>query len=251
MRVKISLVRNPSSNNSIPLHHQKLVSTCIEDFMKELPVTTEFYNFSSLKGTSKVKNGFMRFLSSKITLVVSADSDEFIQQLVNRIFEEQVVLFGRLELMPRSYEIIPVQDYETRMKYVCISPIILVDPVKDPDTSQLVIDPSSHQFSDLLFNSLMSKMEKSGFTVQELDEFAEFEAIPDHAYINKIVDAGKKFARFYKDNDGNSMIGYLIPFTLHAHHKVHKFVLDTGIGVLNNQGYGMVDIVREDHSFDY
>ena len=41
------------------------------------------------------------------------------------------------------------------------------------------------------------------------------------------------------------MVGYLLPFTLHAHPKVQEFIYETGIGLYTLEGYGMVDIVHE------
>ena len=40
------------------------------------------------------------------------------------------------------------------------------------------------------------------------------------------------------------MVGYLIPFFLHAHPKVHKFIWDCGFGFYGTHGYGMIDIVQ-------
>jgi CRISPR/Cas system endoribonuclease Cas6 (RAMP superfamily) len=39
------------------------------------------------------------------------------------------------------------------------------------------------------------------------------------------------------------MSGYLIPFVLHAHPKVQKFIWDAGLGQYCNNGFGMIDIV--------
>ena len=57
----------------------------MEEVIRELPIQSEFYNFSSLKGTSKVQNGQIRFLSSKISLVISAPEAEFVEQWVKKI----------------------------------------------------------------------------------------------------------------------------------------------------------------------
>jgi CRISPR-associated endoribonuclease Cas6 len=87
-------------------------------------------------------------------------------------------------------------------------------------------------------------MEKAGYSEAQLNEFAEFEFVPDQDYVNKINTTGKKFARFYKSVSGHTMMGYLLPFTLHAHAEVHKYIWDVGMGVLTDEGYGMIDIVK-------
>lgn len=242
MRVKIFFLRKREVGNSIPLHHQKLVYTAFKEIMDETSVKSDFYNFSSLKGTSKIQNGFMRFLSFKITLVVSSSNDSFVKQWVKNLFEKSSIQIGKLVLTPKTYQLIPEPVFETQMKYVCISPIILTDPDKEPDLSQKIIDPLSHEFSDLLYHAVTENMEKAGFSDQELNSFAEFEAMPDQEYVNKILQTGKKYARIYKNNAGSTMIGYLLPFTLHAHPTVHKFIWDCGMGVFTQEGYGMIDV---------
>jgi CRISPR-associated endoribonuclease Cas6 len=248
MRVKLSFLRTQGSNNTVPLHHQKLVSSFVESVMDELGYKPDFYNFSSLKGTSKVQNGFMRFLSSKVSLVASSNNNEFVDAFVHKIFEKQTVQIGKLSLIPKAYQFIEYPSFTTKMRYVCISPLVVADPDIDPELSQTIIDPFSHEFSDFIYNAITEKMERAGFSDDELNEFAEFEVVPDRNYISKINESGKKFARQYKNNQDKPMIGYLIPFTLHAHPKVHKFIWDCGLGMLNTHGYGMIDIVKEEGS---
>jgi CRISPR-associated endoribonuclease Cas6 len=246
MRVKISFVRMRDASNSVPLHHQKLISQCLEDIIKDVPVKTDFYTFSSLKGTSKVQNGYMRFLSSKITLVISSSNSEFVDQVTKRIFEQPSILVGKISLIPKSFQTIPEPDFKTEMKYICISPLVLTDPAKNEMLSQEIVDPSTYEFSDMLYNAIIDNMEKAGFSDADLNEFAVFEATPDKSYVAKIMESGKKYARLYKTNEELNMMGYLLPFTLHAHTKVHQFIWDCGLGVLNIQGYGMIDTVKDE-----
>ena len=89
----------------------------------------------------------------------------------------------------------------------------------------------------------VSEFEKAGFTPEQINNFAEFEIIPDPTYIQKIADSHKKFARIYKNNSNETIYGYLLPFTLHAHPQVQKFIWECGIGIYTTQGYGMVDVV--------
>jgi CRISPR-associated endoribonuclease Cas6 len=245
MRVKISFLRVQDANHSVPLHHQKLVSAFIDSIIDEIGSKPKFYNFSSLKGTSKVQNGFMRFMSSKISLVVSSRDSDFIQAFIKKMFDKPVVQIGKLNLVPKSHEIIEMPDFDTVVKYVCISPLVVADPDIDEENSQASLDPASQEFSDLLYDAVVSNMEKAGFLEAELNTFAEFEAIPDKAYVEKINQSGKKYARTYKTNEDKLIMGYLLPFTLHAHRQVHEFIWNSGLGVLNTQGYGMIDLAKE------
>jgi len=244
MRVKISFLRDQMSANTIPLHHQTLLAESLYQIIESFGGDRNNFNFSSLKGTSKIQNGFMRFLSSKVTLVMSSRDANQMETLVSKIFEMPYLPVGKMNLMPRSHEIIQDPEFTTKMRYLCISPMILVDPRKDPEKSQITIDPTSQEFSDILYEQTLDRMERAGFKENDLNNFAEFDAQPDLEYVQKLNETGKKFARYYRAADGSTIMGYLLPFTLHAHPEVHKFIWESGIGALSEQGYGMVDLVK-------
>ncbi|MFM9052250.1 MAG: CRISPR-associated endoribonuclease Cas6 [Bacteroidota bacterium] len=245
MRIKISFLKVHGGSGTVPLHHQKIISAFMDEIIREIPSASPFYNFSSLKGTSKVQNGHIRFLSSKVSLVISAAQDDFAKEWVERIFEKRLVSFAKLTLVPEAYEIIPDPEFNTEMKYVCISPMVPGTPFETDAEGNIpeAMDPRSQEFSDAYYNSIMDQMEAAGFSQERLQDFAEFEIIPDPNYIDKILNTHKKFARIYKNNDSLPIFGYLLPFKLHAHPQVQKFVWDCGIGLYTNQGYGMIDIV--------
>ncbi len=243
MRIKISFLKVHGSNGLVPLHHQKIISAFMEEVIRELPIQSEFYNFSSLKGTSKVQNGQIRFLSSKISLVISAPESEFAEQWVKKIFDRRLVSFAKLTLVPKAYQVIPDPDFKTVMKYVCISPLVAQQPFIADEVTPEPMDPRSQEISDLFFETILNRMEQAGFTEQQLNEFAEFEITPDADYIQRLINSQKKFARIYKNNLNQTIFGYLLPFTLHAHPQVHKFIWDCGIGLFTTQGYGMIDVV--------
>ena len=192
MRVKISFLRDQMSANTIPLHHQTLLAESLYHLIDAFGGDRTQFNFSSLKGTSKIQNGFMRFLSSKVTLVLSSRNNQQLEQLVNKVFELPYLAVGKMNLMPRSHEIIPEPEFQTKMRYLCISPMILVDPGKDPEKSQVTIDPTSQEFSDILYEQTLDRMERAGFTEAQLNNFAEFDAQPDLDGID--IDIGSREA---------------------------------------------------------
>lgn len=247
MRVKISFLKVHGSSGTVPLHHQKIISAFLEEVIREMPIKSEFYNFSSLKGTSKVQAGQIRFLSSKVSLVLSAPEPEFLQMLVNEIFERRLVSFAKLTLVPKSYEVMPDPEFKTVMKYVCISPMISQPPFETDMSGNIpeAMDPRNQEFSDLFYDAVIDQMEKAGFNEKQLAAFAEFEIMPDPGYVQKIADTHKKFARIYKNNNNETIFGYLLPFTLHAHPQVQKFIWECGLGLNTVQGYGMVDLVSQ------
>lgn len=243
MRIKISFLKVHGSNGLVPLHHQKIISAFMEEVIRELPIQSEFYNFSSLKGTSKVQNGQIRFLSSKISLVISAPEAEFVEQWVKKIFDRRLVSFAKLTLVPKAYQVINDPEFKTVMKYVCISPLVPQQPFIADEVTPEPMDPRSQEISDLFFETILNRMEQAGFTEKQLNEFAEFEITPDPDYIERLLASQKKFARIYKNNLNQTIFGYLLPFTLHAHPQVHKFIWDCGMGLFTTQGYGMIDVV--------
>jgi CRISPR-associated endoribonuclease Cas6 len=162
---------------------------------------------------------------------------------IQRIFAFPQINIGKLELLPKSHQLIPDPPFTQRMKYVCISPLIVEPAVPEDAAKPEALDPSSHEFSDYLYNSVIERMENAGYSDDDLNEFAEFELQPDRNYINKILADGKKLSRNYKNDNNEAMAGYLIPFVLHAHPKVQKFIWDSGLGLYCDNGFGMIDIV--------
>lgn len=244
MRVKLSFLRDQSSVNSIPLHHQKLLSTTLHEVASSVSSTPVAFSFSSIKGTSRIQNGFMKFLSTKVTLVISSPDQDFFSKFISEIFSRPFISVGKLNLIPKNQEAIADPEFQKRMRYLCISPLVLTNPDIDPDANQEMISPVSTEFSDALFNVTLDRMEAAGYTETQLAQYAEFEIKPDREYVEKVIDSGKKFARYYKSAQGNTMMGYLLPFTLHAHPDVHNFIWKNGAGVLTEQGYGMIDLVQ-------
>ncbi|MBK7855577.1 MAG: CRISPR-associated endoribonuclease Cas6 [Bacteroidetes bacterium] len=236
MRVKISFMRDNTSANALPLHHQRLLFDGLANSIADVEGNRTDLIFSSLKGTSRIQNGFMKFLSSKVTLVVSSHNEEFLKALIARVFEKSFLPVGKMNILPKAQEVIPDPEFQTKMRYLCISPLILFDPAKDVARAGESLDPSSHEFSDVLYNQTMDSMEKAGFNA--------FDVQPDQDYIAKIQNSNKKFARVYRNSHDQNMMGYLIPFSMHAHADVHKFIWQRGLGVLNHEGYGMIDTVK-------
>jgi CRISPR-associated endoribonuclease Cas6 len=81
MRVKFSFLKPKNNDGAIPLHHQKLISHVIRDILSDFPGHPVLYNFSTLKGTSKVQTGQIRFHSSKVSLVFSSVDDKITEHV--------------------------------------------------------------------------------------------------------------------------------------------------------------------------
>jgi CRISPR-associated endoribonuclease Cas6 len=100
--------------------------------------------------------------------------------------------------------------------------------------------------SDMLYDSTMYRMEKTGlYKASEIEEFYQFQLIPDRSYLQKINEVEKKAARSYYLHEeagaSQEIIGYTFPFKLLAHPKVQNFIFHCGFGEFTNSGYGMLD----------
>ncbi len=245
MRIKITFVRTFKSPNLMPLHHQMVLNRSLAPFIERGGDGKILYAYSTLKGSSNVQSGNITFLNTKVNLILSSNNEEFLKATVDKMFEKHVVKIGKMLLMPKQQQVIEMPVYTSEMKYVCLSPFVIIDSGKEPDRAETIIDPTTQEFSDMLFNITMKRMNEAGFTEEELKNFETFEAIADAEYLKKIVENNKRFSRFYRNLDGQTIIGYLLPFTLHAHPKVQEFICDTGIGLYTLEGYGMVDVVGD------
>jgi CRISPR-associated endoribonuclease Cas6 len=244
MRIKFSFVKAQGGKNgdTIPLHHQRILFSIFRELIGEQAPDSTSLCFSSLKGTSKVMKGQVRFLSSKMSLVVSSPEDDLIEELVKKIFSKGEIDIGKFGMIPKSYQVISEPQFNTVMKYICISPIV---PTANVSESMATLDPTSHEFSDCIYDVIINSMEKAGYSESQLNDFAEFEITPDAFYMEKIQHSPKKYARIYKTDKEENIMGYLFPFTIHAHPEVQKFIWQRGLGLYTNQGYGMLDTVPE------
>jgi CRISPR-associated endoribonuclease Cas6 len=245
MRIKLWFQKAAGipDNATISLHHQMILSSFLEEQIKYIPEKSESYCFSSLKGTSKVSDGKIRYLSSKVSLVITAPEKEFINSLLKKLFSLETINLDNLILVPKSYQIISEPDFQTAMKYICISPYIPYYQ-EGADISEPG-DPHTHEFSDKAFEYQMRRMEHAGYTEEKLNSFSEFEIIPDVGYFRKVENSSKRYPRLYENKNGEMIYGYLFPFVVHAHPEVQKFIWENGIGQYTKEGYGMLDTVPE------
>ena len=250
MRVRIifSLINKGAM---VPFHHQYLVDELVLSILKKEKHSFEDnldYNFSGLKGQTRISKKGLHFYSAKITIVFSSYNDDFIQFLLDEIFKMPSLQIGELELVPESVEKEEFPPMETAAKYLCISPIVLVTSKLEDVFSKKFISPTEDTFSDFLYESTMQRMEKSGlYSAEKIASFYKFQFAPDIDYLNKIKATDKKFARIYnvqEDSHHYEIRGYTLPFTLFADTEVQEFILNFGLGAYTNKGYGMLDLVE-------
>lgn len=253
MRIRIVFSLN-NRGGYVPFHHQFLLAQVIKGLVL-LGARKEFinyiqYNFSGLKGQIKISRKGLHFYSSRVTLVFSASDKEFLDHFLSMLFDQKELMIGNLQLIPEAVENEDPVAIGDSVKFLCISPIVPLPASFNDEGGKRFISPESEEFSDLLYESTLSRMELSGkFSAEELSQYYKFQIIPDKEYIDRIQSSHKKFARIYPlfDSDVKYEVrGYTFPFTLYAPQPVQQFVYEHGLGYSSHKGFGMLDVANND-----
>ncbi|GGZ25922.1 hypothetical protein GCM10007049_18120 [Echinicola pacifica] len=211
-----------------------------------------YFNFSGLKGQTKVSRSGLHYYSSLVTLVLSSPNEDFIDYLLEQVFKTPKIELGNLIISPEYTEKESEPELEPSNKFVCISPLVLLSPTFDDDSGKRFINPDTDEFSDLLYESTLTRMERSGwYTQEQMESFFKFQVVPDMNYVNKLKEQQKKFARIYSVYDMDvkyEVRGYTLPFTLYAAHEVQDFVFKCGLGAFTHKGFGMLDLANNSPS---
>lgn len=255
MRIRI-IFRLKNRGANLPFHHQYLLAQLVKGMLVKGDHPEfkdfDFYNFSGLKGQTKISRNGLHYFSSKVTLVLSSPNEEFLQYFLAQLFSLPQVELGNLILIPDSVEKEQAPDITEEMKFICISPLVLINPDLYDNSGKRFIMPETDEFSDLLYESTMVRMEQSGwYTAEQIESFFKFQVVPDQAYLRKITEQQKKFARIYPVYDQDvkyEVRGYTFPFTLYAAPEVQDFVLMCGLGRFTHKGFGMLDMANQDPS---
>ena len=255
MRVRIIFILK-NKGAFVPFHHQFLLAQLIKGIIikggDEKYRDYLHYNFSGLKGQTKISRNGLHYFSNRVTLVFSCLNKQFLDYVIVELFKLANIEVGNLVLIPESVEIEANPTFQEEMKYICISPIVLIKPSFNDSESKRFINPQSDEFSDILFESTILRMQALGkYSESQLAGFSKFQLIPDEDYLRKIHETQKKFARIYPVYDQDvkyEVRGYTFPFILYAAHEVQEFVFTEGIGSFTHKGFGMLDIANSDPS---
>lgn len=252
MRVRITF-KLKNRGNYLPFYHQHLFSQLIKGMLISDEVERyknfNLFSFSGLKGLTRVGRQGLQYNSNRVSLVLSSMDDEFVDHVLKLVFQRKSVSVGALILEPEyvEKEVNPV--FENVSKLICLSPIVIMKAQFQDEESKRFINPINNEFSDFLFETLLSNMENSGIKVEKIPEYHKFQLVPDEEYLEKTKRNGKKFSRVYTlyDQDlGYDVRGYTIPFKLYAPPKMQEFIFNCGIGNYTHKGFGMVDLANVD-----
>lgn len=250
MRVRI-IFNLKNKGAYVPFHHQFLLAQTAKAVLisgeRQEFVDYPYYHFSGLKGQTRVSKQGLHYYSSKVTLVLASPSKEYIDHFLESLFAQPQINIGNLVLLPCEVEKEVVPEISDATKFVCISPTVLLTPSLFDASAKRFIEPESDEFSDILYDSTISRMEAYGYTGEKLASYFKFQVVPDREYLDRIRNSGKKFARIYPlyDQDVKYEVrGYTFPFTLYAAKEVQEFLFTCGLGVSTNKGFGMLDIAN-------
>lgn len=231
----------------LPFHHQKQIRALLkevvgDEYLSEHPD----FNYSGLKGQTKVGREGLHYFSKRVTLVFASLDAEFINYFINKLFDLEHVLLGDLILEPEYVEReVLTQPFGTSCKYLCLSPMVILD-MESNDQNKEFIHPTNDDYSDYLYESTMARMENSGlYTAEQISSFYKFQVVPDKGYIEKINKTDKKFARIYTiihKGKLKEVRGYTFPFELFAAPEVQNHIYNCGLGELPDMGFGMLDL---------
>lgn len=209
-----------------------------------------FYNFSGLKGQTKISRKGLHFYSTRVTLVFSSPDKRFIDYFLMNLFEFNQVEIGGLFLQPETVELEETIKVEESLKFICISPLVILNSSFNDSTAKRFIPPETDSFSDLLYESTISRMQATGsYSEAQIADFYKFQLVPDKNYLARLAAQQKKFARIYPVYDQDvkyEVRGYTFPFTLYAAKEVQEFVLNCGLGQFTHKGFGMLDVAHSD-----
>lgn len=253
MRVRIIFIlKNKGAN--VPFHHQFLLAQLIKGILvkggEDRYYDYRYFNFSGLKGQTKISRNGLHFYSSRVTLVLSSINADFIDYFLRELFKFSQIEVGNLLLVPEMVEKEQKPELSESTKFICISPLVLITPSFNDSEGKRFISPETDEFSDRLYEITITKMANLGYyDEKQLQSFYKFQVIADKNYLQKIQENQKKFARIYPvfDQDVKYEIrGYTFPFVLYAAPEVQEFVFTCGLGAYNHKGFGMLDIANAD-----
>lgn len=246
MKVRFHFKRQ-GKGNAVPVFHQDILADLIRSwiqgaFQNVSEKQFDLYTFSSLRGLNKCESNLLFFHTNQVHIMLSSPHEAWLRSLADYIMQQPVIQVHEMTLVPESYETAyaPTLGWETR--YVSMSPMVLFDPKENPDAPKDLLNPYAAEFSDLLFDTLLDRMEKFPLRQFDFEQYGKFQIVPDARYIEKLRVQKKKLGRALEVRH-TKVKAYLFPFTLYAHPDVQNFIYDAGIGALGAEGFGCLDLV--------
>lgn len=241
MRLKI-ILKSKKNRLKIPFNYNHIVSAIIYNKIYDLEFAQKlhssnsykFYTFSSLHihKFRQLKDGFLS-QNGTIDFLISSPDDYLIKTLVEGFLEDQTVKFINEELLVQKIELLPVPDFEEKVKVKTLSPVI-VRTIKEVDGELKTWDlaPSEEEFYRKLENNLIKKYKEFN-NLEETDKKIKISSEMTYVKRKRIAIDKKDEQTFHR--------AFLMDLVLEGDLDLIKFAYDAGLGEKSGLGFGMID----------
>lgn len=242
MRLKI-ILKSKKNKLKIPFNYNHIVSAIIYNKIYDLEFAQKLHSSNSYKFFTfsnihihkfrQVKDGFLS-QNGTIDFLISSPDDYLIKTLVEGFLEDQTVKFIGEDLLVQKIELLPIPDFEEKLKVKAISPII-ARTKKELDGGLRTWDlaPSEEQFYRNLENNLINKYKEFN-ELEETDKKIKISSEMRHVKSKRIA--------IEKGDEQTFHRAFLMDLVLEGDLDLIKFAYDAGLGEKSGLGFGMVDM---------
>lgn len=242
MRLKI-LLKSEKGHLKIPFNYNHILSAIIYNKIADLELSHKihashsykFFTFSQLHihKFKSVKDGFIS-QNGTIDFLISSPDDYLIKSLVEGFLDDLTVDFAGRKLIIQKVELLPVPEFEEKIKVKTLSPII-TRTKKEVDGEMKIWDlaPGDHFFKNLE-NNLINKYIKFNDidkTDKNIKIYSEFNNVKSKRIV---IDKGET-QTYHR--------AYMMDLILEGDIDLLKFAYDTGVGEKSALGFGMIKVV--------
>ncbi|AMK14946.1 CRISPR-associated endoribonuclease Cas6 [Methanobrevibacter olleyae] len=240
MRLKI-ILKSKKNKLKIPFNYNHIVSAIIYNKIYDLEFAQKLHSSNSYKFFTfsnihihkfrQVKDGFLS-QNGTIDFLISSPDDYLIKTLVEGFLEDQTVKFIGEDLLVQKIELLPIPDFEEKLKVKAISPII-ARTKKEVDGGLRTWDlaPSEEQFYRNLENNLINKYKEFN-ELEETDKKIKISSEMRHVKSKRIA--------IEKGDEQTFHRAFLMDLVLEGDLDLIKFAYDAGLGEKSGLGFGMV-----------
>lgn len=243
MRLKITL-KSKKNRLKIPFNYNHIVSAIIYNKIHDLEFAQKlhssnsykFFTFSSIHihKFRQVKDGFLS-QNGAIDFLISSPDDYLIKTLVEGFLEDQTVNFIGEDLLVQKIELLPVPDFEEKLKVKTLSPIITRTKKEvDGELKTWDLAPSEEHFYRNLEKNLINKYKEFN-ELEETDKNINISSEMRHVKSKRIaIDKGEE-QTFHR--------AFLMDLILDGDLDLIKFAYDAGLGEKSGLGFGMINVI--------
>lgn len=265
MRIQLSL--QPKRPFSLSLNYQQYLSAVIYNLISQASSEHgswlhdrgfvlggkhfKHFTFSRLMFPERplIRDGRI-FIDAPFSWLVSIHTEATLLQLIIGLFERRSVTIGQAnnEARIRGIEILPEPVISDKMKFICLSPVLVKKPVNvsrngNEKLSAEYLMPGHPEAGFYLSKNLVSKYLSLHPEIKETDKSVRF--MPDEEYIRRKEGRISKLIAFKNGSDEEIRLrAFECPFTLEGEKELIRIAYECGLGDNNAMGFGMIETVN-------